>query len=71
MFYSTLRELSYGLGVKWLPILDDILWNFGKIPMKFVRGEELCDLQGNGIGMLQMRNSGKMDKLLMRKGEVA
>lgn len=51
--------------------LDDILWNFGKIPMKFVRGEELCDLQGNGIGMLQMRNSGKMDKLLMRKGEVA
>lgn len=43
VFLVPLENYHMVLGVQWLATLDYILWNFGKLTMKFVRGEELCE----------------------------
>lgn len=57
----------FGGGVQRRATLDDILWNFSKLTMKFVWVEELRELKGNRGGSVQMSNLDKMNKLLSVK----
>lgn len=80
-FSRAIEELPYdfffgGGGGQWRATLDDILWNFSKLTMKFVWVEELRELKGNRGGSMQneqlgqMSNLDKMNKLLSMKTEV-
>lgn len=52
------------LGVQWLAPLEDILWNFRTLTMKFRLGSKQCELKGNVSGSVRLSNSDKLDKLL-------
>lgn len=51
--------------------LDDILWNFRNLTMRFLQGNELCELQGNETSSLHMIRANKLSKLLAKKDDVA
>lgn len=58
------------LGMEWLSTLDDILWNFNNLTMKFLLGNELCELQGNGSSSLQVSCANKLSKLIAKKDDI-
>lgn len=45
VFLILLENYHLVLGVQWLATLDDSLWNFKSLSMKFLRGKELCELK--------------------------
>lgn len=42
------------LGIQWLALLDDIVWNYKKRTMKFSMEDKVCELQGVGSNGLSL-----------------
>lgn len=45
VFIIPLESYHMVLGVHWLATLDDILWNFNSLSMKFLRGNEIFEMK--------------------------
>lgn len=51
--------------------LDDILWNFNLLSMKFLRGREFCELKGSSKGSIHLSSVAAMNKLMLKVDEIA
>lgn len=68
---NTIGKLPYGLGVQWLSTLDDILWNFRELTMKFIQGTKFCELRDNETNSLQLSSPNRMKKMMAKRESVA
>lgn len=71
VFLILLENYHLVLGVQWLATLDDSLWNFKSLSMKFLRGKELCELKVKNNKSVGISSTSKINKFLSKKEELA
>lgn len=59
------------LGIQYLATLEDILWNFRTLTMKFRLKQKQCELKGTISGFVHLNSSEKRDKLLSKSVDIA
>lgn len=59
------------LGIQWLTVLGDIMWNFNKLKMKFSVGKEQFCLQGEKGKGVKMVSEANLQKMLSRDAQLA
>ncbi|PKI45685.1 hypothetical protein CRG98_034001 [Punica granatum] len=71
MLLLALDNYDIVFGVQWLSTLGDILWNFKELQMRFkLRGEDSL-LKGSDMEELKTIDREQMEKLLLRKDQLA
>lgn len=71
VFVLPLDNYDMVVGIQWLALLDDIVWNFKKLTMKFFIEGTLCELQGIGSNGLSLCSVEKMNDLLSHSDRLA
>ncbi|KAD1690211.1 hypothetical protein E3N88_42456 [Mikania micrantha] len=59
------------LGVQWLQSLNDIVWNFKDLTMKFKVGQQIFELKGIGSNTKSLCSANKMNHLLQGGSSLA
>lgn len=70
VFVLPLDNYDMVLGIQWLAFLDDIVWNFKKLTMKFSMQDRICELQGVGSNGVSLCSAEKMNDLLLNSGHL-
>jgi hypothetical protein len=71
VFLIPLVNYDMVLGVQWLQALDDIMWNYKKLTMKFKVAGTVLELKGVAAHSVSLCSASKMSKLLSQENSTA